>query len=342
MEQRPTMTDLAARLGVSPSTVSRALRNDSRISVALREKVKAAAEESGYLPNPMVSALMATRRKGGAGEVDTVALVTDYHGAQGWQEKDVCCWEYEGVLQRATELGFRLEIFALQDYGNDTARLEKTLFARGIRGVLLGFSRGGERRGMLSPKHFAIAGLSAYFRDVVVDRANFHGMFNVRLALEHMVAKGYRRTGLIAPEFNNRISGYQWSGSFLDFQRQLDPGRRCTPFLHGDGDFAREFAAWLKAEKPDSLLVYKTAVRQLLSKAGLRIPQDLGVAYLFRTADEMDAAAGIDGNLRAVGAAAFDLVVERLTTNRRGVPQDPKEVLIKGRWQDGPTLPAKT
>lgn len=156
------------------------------------------------------------------------------------------------------------------------------------------------------------------------------------------MAKGYRRTGMIAPEFNNRISGYQWSGGFLDFQRQLDPDRRCAPFLHGDGDFTKEFAAWLKTERPDSLLVYKTAVRQLLSKAGLRIPQDLGVAYLFRTADEMETAAGIDGNLRAVGAAAFDLVVERLTTNRRGVPQDPKEVLIKGRWQDGPTLPAKS
>ncbi|HEY1123201.1 MAG TPA: LacI family DNA-binding transcriptional regulator, partial [Haloferula sp.] len=171
MEQRPTMTDLAERLGVSPSTVSRALRNDPRISAALRERIRMAAEESGYLPNPLVSALMATRRKGGAGEVDTVALVTNYHGAQGWQEKDVCRWEYEGVRQRATELGFRLEVFPLQDYGNDAGRLEKTLLARGIRGVLLGFSRGGERRGMLSPKHFAIAGLSAYFRDVIVDRA---------------------------------------------------------------------------------------------------------------------------------------------------------------------------
>lgn len=341
MERRPTMTDLALRLGVSASTVSRALRNDPRISAALRERVRAAARESGYAPNPLVSALMASRRKGSGGEVDTVALVTDYHGPVGWREKDVCRWEYEGVAARARELGFRLEIFALQDHGNDFSRLEKTLLTRGIRGVLLGFSRDGRRTGMLSPQHFAIAGLSAYFRDVVVDRANFHGLFNVRLALEHIGAKGYRRTGLIVPEFNNRISGYQWSGGFLDFQRQLAPERRCAPFLPGDGDLAQSFAAWMKAEEPDSLLVYKTDVRHLLSKLGLRIPEDIGVAYLYRTESEMSGTAGIDGNLRAVGAAAFDLVVERLTTNRRGVPQDPKEVLLKGRWNDGPTLPAK-
>ena len=342
MEQRPTMTDLAGKLGVSASTVSRALRNDPRISAALRERVQTAARESGYIPNPLVSALMASRRNpAGSGEVDTVALVTDYRGAESWMEKDVCRWEYEGVVQRAAELGFRLEVFQLENYGNDIARLEKALLTRGIRGVLLGFSRGGQRLNSLSPQHFAIAGLSAYFRDVVADRANFHGMFNVRLALEHIGAKGYRRTGLIIPEFNNRISGYQWSGGFLDFQRQLAPERQCAPFLPEEGDVSKSFAAWMKAEKPDSLLVYKIDVRSLLSKIGLRIPQDVGVAYLYRTAEEMERSAGIDGNLRAVGAAAFDLVVERLTTNRRGVPQDPKEVLIKGRWHDGPTLPAR-
>lgn len=83
MEQRPTMTDLAARLGISTSTVSRALRNDPRISAAMRERVRAAARDSGYVPNPLVSALMASRRKGSGGEVDTVALVTDYHGPVG-------------------------------------------------------------------------------------------------------------------------------------------------------------------------------------------------------------------------------------------------------------------
>jgi LacI family transcriptional regulator len=79
-------------------------------------------------------------------------------------------------------------------------------------------------------------------------------------------------------------------------------------------------------------------VRRFLAKRGRMVPGDLGLAYLYRTSDEMGSAAGVDGNLSAVGAAALDLVVEKLNSNLTGVSDHPKEVLIKGRWHDGATL----
>jgi hypothetical protein len=69
------------------------------------------------------------------------------------------------------------------------------------------------------------------------------------------------------------------------------------------------------------------------------VPDDVGLAYLYRTSDEMGNTAGIDGNLSAVGAAALDLVVEKLNANRQGSSDHPKEVLIKGTWHEGATLP---
>ncbi len=42
--------------------------------------------------------------------------------------------------------------------------------------------------------------------------------------------------------------------------------------------------------------------------------------------------AGIDQNGERVGAAAVDLVVEQLHANEFGLPQNPKTVLIEGRW----------
>jgi len=89
----------------------------------------------------------------------------------------------------------------------------------------------------------------------------------------------------------------------------------------------------MKREKPDSLLVYKLPVKTWLAKSGLRVPEDIGVAFLYRTNDEMKAGPGIDGNLQSVGAAAFDLVGEGLRTNCLGLPQHPKDVLIKGKWK---------
>lgn len=337
------MAEIAQRLRVASSTVSRALRDDPRIGVELRERVRKIADELGYRPNPLVSALMANRRRrGGAGAVDVIALVTNYGGREDWRTKDVCRWEYEGIQRRARALGFRVEIFALPAFRGDLGRLVATLRARSIRGVLLGFSREDSAVLAFPTEGFAVAGLSAYFREVIADRANFHGFFNVQLALEHIARLGYRRPALVVPELNNRLSNNQWSGAFLDWQRRLPRKDRCEPLVPSGELEATEFSDWLYRNEPDSLLVYKIPVRALLVKRGVRVPDDLGLAYLYRTSDEMGGTAGIDGNLGAVGAAAFDLVVERLYANSTGTSEHPKEVLIKGTWKDGATLPAKT
>lgn len=336
MQKRVTMSALAEALGLSSSTISRALKGDPRIGKATRDRVEKLAHDLGYRPNPLISALMSVRKKGAANEVGTVALVTDYHDQGGWRSKDVCRWEYEGICRRADELGYRVEEFPMSNFGYDGAKMEKALLTRGIRGVLLGFSRDRTKRAVFGIGKFTVAGLSTYFREVAVDRANFHGFFNVQLALGEMRAAGYRRTGLVVPEFNNRISGYLWSGGALDWQTRQAESDRCVPFIPTAGDEEKEFAKWIKREKPDSLLVYKFPVKSWLSKSGLRVPDDVGLAYLYRTEEEMKTWPGIDGNLQAVGAAAFDLVVEGLHTNRLGTPADPKDVLIKGLWRHKP------
>jgi DNA-binding LacI/PurR family transcriptional regulator len=337
------MAEIAQRLRVAQSSVSRALRGDPRIGPELRGRVREMAAKLGYAPNPLVSALMATRRRRGAdGAVEVIALVTNYGGREDWRTKDVCRWEFQGIQQRARDLGFRIEIFPLGAYRHDMARLQGALRARGIRGVLLGFSRA-EREGIpFDCEGFCVAGLSAYFPCVTTDRANFHGFFNVQLALDQYWRLGYRRPALIVPELNNRVSNNLWSGAFLDWQRRLPKKDRLEPFIPREDATAAEFSDWLYRNAPDSLLVYKFPVRPLLAKRGVRVPEDMGLAYLYRTSDEMGAAAGINGNLDFVGAAALDLVVERLYANSTGVRQHPKEVLIKGTWHDGATLPAKS
>lgn len=336
------MAEIAQRLGVVASSVSRALRDDPRISEDLRRRTRQAAAELGYRPNPMVSALMANRRRrGGGGAVNVIALVTDYGGRQDWRTKDVCRWELEGIQRRAEELGFRVEIFALADFRGDMARLRGTLRARAIRGVLLGFSRESGPGALFDCEGFCVAALSAYFPAVATDRANFHGFFNVQLALDQLHRLGYRRPALIVPELNNRLSGNLWSGAFLDWQRRLPKKDRCEPYAPAEEAAPAEFSDWLYRNEPDSLLVYKFPVRPLLAKRGVRVPGDLGLAWLYRTREEMRGGAGIDGNLDHVGAAALDLVVERLNANRTGLSEHPKEVLIKGTWHEGATLPPK-
>ena len=58
---RETITTLAQLAGVAPSTVSRALRGDARISEPTRRRIEALAVERGYLPNVLARTLSSGR-----------------------------------------------------------------------------------------------------------------------------------------------------------------------------------------------------------------------------------------------------------------------------------------
>src|SRR5687768_4834631 len=55
------MSDIARHAGVSPMTVSRALREPSTVSEKMRRKVDAAVREFGYLPNRIAGSLSSKR-----------------------------------------------------------------------------------------------------------------------------------------------------------------------------------------------------------------------------------------------------------------------------------------
>ena len=58
---RTTLADVAAAAGVSPITVSRALRGERAVDPALVERVQAAARQLGYVPDPAARALASQR-----------------------------------------------------------------------------------------------------------------------------------------------------------------------------------------------------------------------------------------------------------------------------------------
>ena len=58
---RVTLADVAQAAGVSPITVSRALRGERAVDPALVERVQAAAERLGYVPDPAARALASQR-----------------------------------------------------------------------------------------------------------------------------------------------------------------------------------------------------------------------------------------------------------------------------------------
>src|SRR3546814_11696449 len=58
---RTTIADVAARAGVSPITVSRALREPARVSEPLRRRIDAAVGALSYVPDQHARALASAR-----------------------------------------------------------------------------------------------------------------------------------------------------------------------------------------------------------------------------------------------------------------------------------------
>ena len=63
-DKQPTMQQIADLVGCSRMAVSLALRNSPKISTVTIARIRKVAEEVGYRPNPMVSALMTQLRHG--------------------------------------------------------------------------------------------------------------------------------------------------------------------------------------------------------------------------------------------------------------------------------------
>lgn len=60
---KATIKDVAKVAGVSPSTVSRALQNSPRISLAVREKIRQIADDMGFRPNQMARSLVSRQTR---------------------------------------------------------------------------------------------------------------------------------------------------------------------------------------------------------------------------------------------------------------------------------------
>ncbi|MEJ2618137.1 MAG: LacI family DNA-binding transcriptional regulator, partial [Ignavibacteriaceae bacterium] len=61
MNKKVTIKDIAKEVGVDPSTVSKALRKQSDISVEMQKKVKRSADKLGYRPNLLAKSLINKR-----------------------------------------------------------------------------------------------------------------------------------------------------------------------------------------------------------------------------------------------------------------------------------------
>lgn len=219
MRHRVTIKDIARKLGISHTTVSRALRDDARISQRTRTKVKDLAKKLGYAPNFAAAALS-------TGKTLSILFVVPYDLSKFPHlfHMEV----FQGVAEEVSKYGYSVNV-VLGDAANkgNQSPLELLTSAR-VDGAVSLLVHSNEKWVRETALPFPLVIVNQYVPEARADAviaADKHGAF---LATKHLIARGHRAIAHIAGPLRyyspaQRLEGYREALSRygLPFDKQM-------------------------------------------------------------------------------------------------------------------------
>ena len=315
-KKQTTIRDIARQLGISHSTVSRALSENPKESALVTEKtrkrVEQTAAELDYRPNLMARGIS-------TGKTGTLGLLT-YQISQepsGRQADQILRTadrqNYQVVMGLATN---RLHMARL----DDQTKHIKQLLSRGIDGLLI-HTRGDtyESERILNAVGGRVPVVTFYYptpnlSGVVLDDTT--GFFK---ATEHLIRLGHERIGFIGSDWNKSVVGSAKArGYLLAMQKHgLIPKR--IPGKTFLAQPAHQLSKELSTELFTALVCRDDYIAidvcRGLGELGLRVPEDVAVVGN----DDIDVAARMTPALttlatpyEAIAEMAMDLMLEQL------------------------------
>lgn len=269
-----TILDIAKELGITFSTVARALNDHPAISAATKKAVRETAERLGYQPNKVASSLRSGRTK-------IIGVLVP--------RLDVSFFSsvVHGIESIMNEHGYTILLYQSQESAKQERKGIETFLRSRVDGIIASISL--ETETADSYEEIKARNTPLAFFDRVLQQLNvpsvtiddYHGGF---MATEHLIKAGYRRIVHINQYrniniFNERLRGY------LDALKQHGLPVDERLIIKGDFslDFGRQCVRDLLAETVDFDAVFTLedftamGVIQELKLAGKRIPDEVGV-----------------------------------------------------------------
>lgn len=348
---KPTLRDLAKHLGIALSTVSMSLNDHPRISKETRSRVKTAAKELGYIPDPRVASVMGyLKRKRSDKPTAAMAYVT-IHPEEIQLEMHPVYHNYLlGARERAAELGYRIEYFNMKQESLSGQRLTKVLLSRGIEGVIIPPTFSLNESLNIDYDKFASIAFGYSLEHKSLNRIALSHYAAVFESLSHINSKGYNRIGFVMEMMKERVQ-HRWKAAHLMF---LDIEKKQAKIPALDIDYDRDsFLKWFFKYKPTALLSQRVDWTTYLYDEGLTCGVDYGFATLAKDSVEHDInqlpypelraqlrnTAGLNQNTFYTGRYAVEFLAQEIALNHKGLQEHPKTTLIQGTWEEGKTLP---
>ena len=249
---KPTIVDIANELGITPSTVSRALAGNTNVKESTRKAVMDCARKMGYERNDLASDF---RR----GVAHTVGIIVPRINREF----------FSSIISAAesvfVEAGYTVVICQTHEKAEDERRALKTLASSRVAGILISHSAetvdGKDINETLAGSNIKLVQFDRVFPSLpgsVVVNDDFNGAY---AATRHLIGNGYKRIGALVgyldtDSFRNRFEGYkaaltdagmQYDGSIVYKETIIrETGYACASMaidagcdaLYSSGDFS--------------------------------------------------------------------------------------------------------
>jgi DNA-binding LacI/PurR family transcriptional regulator len=204
---RVTLNDVAQLAGVGAMTVSRALRTPEMVSDRMRERIEAAVEELGYIPNRAAGALASATSQ-------TIVVIVPSLAEAG------CGEMIAGLQQTLLEEGYQIMLGDAQHLKQQEESLLTSFLQHNPAAVVLfGGDPGETIRTRLKASRLPVVEVGAMARspiDMNVGVSNFDAGYQLT---RHLIERGYRNIGFLCARqeqwmLQQRMQG--WHKALLD------------------------------------------------------------------------------------------------------------------------------
>lgn len=298
-----TIKDIARALGLSTSTVSRALRDSYEISQETKKLVLDYAQKINYHPNPIALSLK-ERRSRSIGMI--VCEIANSYFSQVINGAESIAYNrgYNVIIGQSRE-SFEREMLNLQ-----------YLTSRSIDGLIISVSA--ETKNFSYFKELSQKGMPIVFFDRIVDNIETHKVIvdNYKGAYDatvHLIQNGYRNIATLsnAPVLSiarDRLAGYKAALQDNGLEVKDELIRHCVHggMLLDEVETAMNDLLALK-NKPDAILAsadkLTTGCLRILKSNGLKVPDDMALVGFSNT----DLTELLDPPLSVIRQPAFEM-----------------------------------
>lgn len=333
---------IAEQAGVSPATVSLALRGSQKIPKATRARIAQIAERIGYKPNAKVTELMSHVRLSRPGNLTAcLGVLSFYEHPRPWETMPALRRIYESMARRAEDLGYRLEPIWLRAPGLTTRRVCGILDARGIEGLICLGSP--DLQEIFPPEldHYAVVAQGVSVA-ASVHRVMTHAAGDMWSALDAVYALGYRRPGLAIGAEETVPNRDAYVSAYLGWCFKKGIGAAPVPLLKLTGPDLGGATRWLENNTPDVIIAVQDTPGIVefglqLQRAGVRWPGDVGIAAICPIL-EGSGFSGLQENHPLIGTWTIELLVDRILHHELGLPVHPRLEMVSSQWFKGNSL----